>query len=112
MKKENIVALLFTLLMFALCSISYASEAALQKNVTVFYCVDDTILQAQNNKEDIEKGKLEIEKLIAKSFKKRFNVASVQRINKVNGEYPLTEVANSSGGKHRANNRAEYNRNR
>lgn len=96
MKKENIAVLLLTLLMFALCSISHASEVS-QKTVAVFYCVDDTILQAQNNKEDIEKGKLEIEKLIAKSFKKRFNVAGVQRISKVNGEYPLTEVASLAG---------------
>lgn len=96
MKKENIAVLLLTLLMLALCSIAHASEIP-QKTVTVFYCVDDTILQAQNNKEDIEKGKLEIEKLIAKSFKKRFNVASVQRISKVNGEYPLTEVASLAG---------------
>lgn len=98
MKKENIAVLLLTLLMLALCSIAHASDTAPQKTVMVFYCVDDTILQAQNNKEDMEKGKLEIEKLIAKSFKKRFNVTRVQRINKVNGEYPLTEVANSSGG--------------
>ena len=97
MKKENIMVLLFALLMFALCSIAHASETAPQKNVMVFYCVDNTILQAQNNKEDIEKGKLEVEKLITKSFKKRFNVASVQRISKVNGEYPVTEVAKLAG---------------
>ena len=97
MKKENIMVLLFTLLMLALCSIAHASETAPQKTVAVFYCVDDTILQAQNNKEDMEKGKLEIEKLIAKSFKKRFNVASVQHISKVNGEYPVTEVAKLAG---------------
>lgn len=97
MKKENIAVLLLTLLMLALCSIAHASETAPQKTVMVFYCVDDTILQAQNNKEDMEKGKLEIEKLIAKSFKKRFNVASVQRISKVNGEYPVTEVAKLAG---------------
>ena len=57
MKKENMAVLLLTLLMLALCSIAHASEVP-QKTVAVFYCVDDTILQAQNNKEDIEKGKL------------------------------------------------------
>ena len=97
MKKENIAVLLLTLLLLALCSIAHASETAPQKNVMVFYCVDDTLLQAQNSKEDIEKGKLEVEKLITKSFKKRFNVASVHHISKVNGEYPVTEVAKLAG---------------
>lgn len=44
------------------------------KNVTIYYDVQDSILRAQNKEGDIERGKKELEEDIKEYYSKRFNV--------------------------------------
>jgi hypothetical protein len=77
---KRIVLLFLSLLILSLSGTVMANE---KQAVTIFYCVDDTILQAQNSKEDVEKGKVEFEKAFLDNFDKRFNINGVKRIHKI-----------------------------
>ncbi|MBP2636017.1 MAG: hypothetical protein H6Q72_1924 [Firmicutes bacterium] len=77
---KRIVLLFLSLLILSLSGTVMANE---KQAVTIFYCVDDTILQAQNSKEDVEKGKVEFEKAFLDNFDKRFDINGVKRIHKI-----------------------------
>ena len=77
---KRIILLFISLLILSLSGTVMANE---KQAVTIFYCVDDTILQAQNSKEDVEKGKVEFEKVFLDNFNKRFDIKGVKRIHKI-----------------------------
>lgn len=77
---KRIVLLFLSLLILSLSGTVMANE---KQAVTIFYCVDDTILQAQNSKDDVEKGKVEFEKVFLDNFNKRFDINGVKRIHKI-----------------------------
>lgn len=77
---KRIVLLFLSLLILSLSGTVIANE---KQAVTIFYCVDDTILQAQNSKGDVEKGKVEFEKVFLDNFHKRFDINGVKRIHKI-----------------------------
>ena len=77
---KRIILLFLSLLILSLSGTVMANE---KQAVTIFYCVDDTILQAQNSKENVEEGKIEFEKAFLDNFDKRFDINGVKRIHKI-----------------------------
>jgi len=77
---KRIVLLFLSLLVLSLSGTVMANE---KQAVTIFYCVDDTILQAQNSTEDVEKGKIEFENIFLENFDKRYDIKGVKRIHKI-----------------------------
>ncbi len=77
---KRIVLLFLSLFILGLSGTVMAIE---KQAVTIFYCVDDTILRAQNSAEDLEKGKVEFENIFLDNFDKRFDIKGVKRIRKL-----------------------------
>lgn len=71
---KKILLMLFALL--TLCGCVFAEDVG--REVMIYYKVPNTILEAQNKKEDIIAGREEFEKKIASTYGKRFTVISVK----------------------------------
>lgn len=86
-------------LMVLLCNVVYAADKRPLRNVTVFYCMDNKMLEVWSDEGDLDKGQEKITNLITKKFKKRFNVMEVKRIEKnADGEYNADEVMSIPAG--------------
>lgn len=69
---------LFLCLMFLLiCSVGAAAAPA--QKVILWYQVPDAILEAQNEENDMVKGRLEFEKLLQEQYSKRFDIQNLKR---------------------------------
>ena len=75
LKKINMCAMALCLLISGHC---LAATDEQNKNVTIYYDVQDSILRAQNKEGDIERGKKELEEDIKEYYSKRFNVKQIK----------------------------------
>lgn len=77
---KKLMILIISLLCVSICVVCFAEAPASSKSVKLCYHVDDLVLMAQNDSEDIEKGKIEFEKEIYRHYGKRFIINSITRI--------------------------------
>ena len=75
LKKISMCAMALCLLISGHC---LAATDEQNKNVTIYYDVQDSILRAQNKEGDIERGKKELEEDIKEYYSKRFNVKQIK----------------------------------
>lgn len=78
MKKVFIVFLAVLLCLIGVVASAAEAPTPTQK-IVLFYRVDDALLACQNSAEDIEKGRVEFEKLLAKYYGKRFVVQEIRQ---------------------------------
>lgn len=76
------------LLLLCIAANAFAAERIKQK-VTVFYNVDDAILEAQNSDNDIIRGQQEFEDEIKGNMAKRFEIMAIKRIKPIETSAPL-----------------------
>lgn len=71
--------LLLCMMFLLICSVGAAASPA--QKVVLWYQVPDAILEAQNEENDMAKGKVEFEKLLQEQYSKRFDIQNIKRAN-------------------------------
>lgn len=74
----------FILLVLMLFLSSFVAASSAKRKAILFYAVQDSILMCQNKDEDIEKGRIEFEKQLKKSYSKRFDLIDIKPAPKGN----------------------------